>query len=135
MNLTSDQKRVCEQVLNAFETGTAEGDYGNISIFNDGPGDIRQVTYGRSQTTEYGNLKELVQLYVDDPTAKFGAALKPFVPNIGKRALVGDSQFKQLLKDAGKNDPVMQKTQDAFFDKRYFQPAMSGRIPMASPRH
>jgi chitosanase len=38
--------------------------------------------------------------------------------------LVDDAQFKQLLKDAGKNDPVMRQVQDVFFDKRYFQPAM-----------
>ena len=41
------------------------GKYGAISIFEDGPNDIRQITYGRSQTTEYGNLRELVQMYVE----------------------------------------------------------------------
>ena len=63
MNLTAQQKRICEQVVNVFETGSTDGDYSNISIYNDGPNDIRQITYGRSQTTEYGNLDELVDLY------------------------------------------------------------------------
>jgi hypothetical protein len=65
MNLTDQQKRICEQVVNVFETGSVEGNYGAIAIFPDGPHGARQVTYGRSQTTEYGNLEELVQLYVD----------------------------------------------------------------------
>ena len=122
MILTSQQKRICERVLNAFETGTAEGDYGNISIYNDGPGRIRQVTYGRSQTTEYGHLGELVAMYVE-AGGVLSKELKPYVPKIGHQALVGDAEFKRLLKQAGK-DPIMQQTQDAFFDKRYFQPAM-----------
>ena len=39
--------------------------------------------------------------------------------------MVDDDQFKQLLRNAGKNDPVMRQVQDVFFDKRYFQPAMN----------
>ncbi len=120
--LTPQQKRICERVLNAFETGSADGDYGNISIYHDGPGRIRQVTYGRSQTTEYGHLGELVSMYVA-AGGQLSQELKPYAPKIGKEALVDDAQFKDLLKKAGK-DPIMQTTQDAFFDKAYFQPAM-----------
>lgn len=122
MNLTPQQKRICERVINSFETGSADGDYANISIFNDGPGRIRQITYGRSQTTEYGHLGELVSMYVR-ADGKLSDALKPYVDRIGKEALVNDAEFKQLLKQAG-DDPVMQTTQDAFFDQKYFQPAM-----------
>lgn len=125
MNLTPNQKRVLEQTLNVFETGSVAGDYSNISIFADGPGNRRQVTYGRSQTTEWGNLRELVQMYVAAPGAKFAAELKPFVAQIGKTSLVDNGAFKSWLKRAGKEDPVMKTTQDAFFDKRYFAPAMA----------
>jgi chitosanase len=123
MILTPRQKRICERVLNAFETGSADGDYGNISIYDDGPGRIKQVTYGRSQTTEYGHLSELVSMYVA-ARGRFSKQLKPYVTKIGKKALVNDAQFKQLLKQAAK-DTVMRKTQDRFFDKAYFQPAMN----------
>ncbi|MEN3370920.1 MAG: chitosanase [Verrucomicrobiota bacterium] len=122
MTLTPQQKRICERVLNVFETGSADGDYSNISIFNDGPGRIKQVTYGRSQTTEYGNLRELIAMYAA-ANGQQSNALKPYVAKIGKDSLVGDAAFRQLLKTAGK-DPVMQQTQDVFFDRRYFQPAM-----------
>lgn len=64
MQLNETQKRVIQRVVNVFETGSPEGDYANISIYKDGPHDIRQITYGRSQTTEYGNLRQLVEQYV-----------------------------------------------------------------------
>jgi chitosanase len=123
MNLTPAQKSICEHIVNVFETGRIEGDYGAIATFADGPHGERQVTYGRSQTTEYGNLEELVQMYVD-AHGTFSEQLRPFGAKIGVTPLVDDAQFKQLLKDAGRNDPVMRQVQDVFFDKRYFQPAM-----------
>jgi chitosanase len=124
MNLTAQQKRICEQVINVFETGSVQGDYSSISIFPDGPGKIPQVTYGRSQTTEYGNLDELIQMYVD-ANGTHSEELRPYLEKIGVTALVDDNKFKRLLRDAGKNDPKMRQIQDEFFDQRYFQPAMA----------
>lgn len=123
MKLEKNQKRLIERVINVFETGKPEGKYGAIAIFNDGPHDIKQITYGRSQTTEYGNLRELVQMYVA-ANGKFSSKLKPYAEKIGSVPLTDDEKFKQLLKDAGNNDSVMQSVQDKFFEKRYFQPAM-----------
>src|ERR1700737_2076264 len=123
MELTPQQKRICERVVNVFETGKPDGDYGNISIYSDGPHDIRQITYGRSQTTEYGHLHELVEMYVN-ANGTLSAQLQPYLDQIGVYALVDDAQFKKFLRDAGRNDPIMQQTQDKFFDKAYFQPAM-----------
>lgn len=122
INLTPGQRLVCERIINVFETGTLRGEYGNISIFRDGPHGIRQVTYGRAQTTEYGNLRELVQMYVD-AGGRFAPELRAYVPRIGIDALVDDDTFKRLLRRAGNEDPVMAQTQDVFFEKRYFQPA------------
>ena len=121
--LTPAQRIVCERVINAFETGSVEGDYSNISIFEDGPNDVRQITYGRAQTTEYGNLRELVNMYVE-ASGLFSAGLREFVPRIGRVPLVDNASFKTLLRRAGAEDPVMRQTQDIFFDRRYFQPAM-----------
>jgi chitosanase len=123
MQLTPQQKRICEQVINVFETGTIQGNYAAIAIFPDGPHGIRQITYGRSQTTEYGNLEELIQMYAD-ANGLFSAQLRPFIEIIGITPLVDNHEFKQLLREAGRTDPVMRRIQDEFFDKRYFQPAM-----------
>jgi glycosyl hydrolase family 46 len=121
--LTPGQRLVCERIINVFETGSIVGDYANISIFNDGPHGIRQITYGRAQTTEYGNLRKLVQMYVE-AGGLFAQQLRDFVPRIGLQALVDDQTFKSLLRRAGGEDPIMRSTQDAFFDAVYFQPAL-----------
>ena len=124
MNLTTQHKSICEQVINVFESGSPQGNYSAISIYKDGPHKQRQVTYGRSQTTEYGNLHELVEMYVQ-AGGIYSEALRPYVDKIEVTPLADDALFKQLLRDAGKKDPVMRQTQDAFFDKRYFLPAMA----------
>ena len=122
MKLTATQRLICDRVINVFETGTVKGKYGAISIFNDGPHDIYQITYGRSQTTEYGNLGKLIDMY-----AKAGGIysddLQPYVKLIGNVALVENEPFKTLLRKAGNEDPVMWATQDKFFDQVYFEPA------------
>lgn len=126
-NLTEAQRRICERVINVFETGTIAGKYDAISIFRDGPNRIRQITYGRSQTTEYGNLRELVQMYVE-AGGRYSEELSPYVALIGRAALVDDAEFKSLLRLAGKGDPVMRQAQDAFFERRYFTPAVDWAI-------
>jgi chitosanase len=123
MQLTPAQKSIIERVINCFETGKADGDYGMISIYADGPHDIKQITYGRSQTTEYGNLRQLVQMYVD-ALGTFSGELQPYADKVGSEALVDDSNFKKLLRRAGREDVTMRRIQDEFFDKAYFTPAM-----------
>lgn len=122
MKLTAGQRLICDRVINVFETGTVAGKYGAISIYNDGPGQIRQITYGRSQTTEYGNLKLLIGAYAD-AGGTYSGQLGTYVDRIGTVALVDDEDFKSLLRRAGSEDPVMHRTQDRFFDEVYFQPA------------
>lgn len=122
MKLTAGQRLICDRVINVFETGTVGGKYGAISIYNDGPDRIRQITYGRSQTTEYGNLKRLIEMYVD-AGGRFAAELTPYLPKIGNVALVDDRRFLSLLRSAGSEDPIMHRTQDRFFDEVYFAPA------------
>lgn len=123
MKLTANQKKILEKVVNVFETGSTAGNYGAISIYADGPNNIRQITYGRSQTTEYGNLRSLIQKYV---SAKgiYSKKLNPYANKIGTIPLTDDATFKDILKKAGKEDTLMKKTQDEFFDEKYYKPAM-----------
>lgn len=122
LTMTPEQRLICERVINVFETGSTQGDYSNISIFADGPHRIRQITYGRAQTTEYGNLRELVEMYVD-AGGIYSDHLRPYVNRIGRVTLVNNEHFKDLLRRAGREDQVMRDTQDEFFDHRYFQSA------------
>ena len=123
MQLSATQKRLMERIINVFETGSEDGDYSNISIYHDGPHDIRQITYGRSQTTEYGNLRRLVQDYVN-AGGQFSQQLRPYADRVGSSPLTDNAEFKNLLRRAGREDPVMRRTQDRFFDEVYFRPAM-----------
>ncbi|MFN7952715.1 MAG: chitosanase [bacterium] len=124
MNLTDTQRRLIERVVNVFETGTPAGKYDTLVIYADGPHDMRQITYGRSQTTEYGNLLELVEDYVA-ANGTFSAALAAYADRVGSVPLTDDKAFKDLLRKAGRTDAVMKTVQDRFFDKRYYQPAMT----------
>jgi hypothetical protein len=124
MNLNKKQKSIIERVINVFETGSPAGNYAAISIYPDGPNKIRQITYGRSQTTEYGNLRELVQNYVN-AGGMFSDALRPFVAQIGKTPLTDNPTFKDLLRKAANQNSLMKSVQDAFFETRYFRPAQA----------
>jgi chitosanase len=123
MYLTPIQRRLIERSINTIETGTPEGDYGAISIYADGPHKMRQITYGRAQTTEYGNLRKLVQMYAA-VGGTFSQTLNSFANIVGSVPLTDNDQFKNLLRNAGRKDPVMKQIQDQFFDQVYFLPAM-----------
>jgi chitosanase len=128
MNISSEIKQKIVNILNVFETGKANGDYQNISIYRDGPlvdgKQIKQITYGRSQTTEYGNLKKLLTMYINN-NGIYASQFTPFIDKIGgsNPSLCTDVTFINLLKDAANNDDVMHQTQDDFFDTCYYQPA------------
>jgi chitosanase len=121
--ITIAQKLKIERIVNVFETGTPDGKYDSISIFADGKGGTRQITYGRSQTTEQGNLKILIEMYIQE-NGDFAADLQAFLPDIGKNPLVNNTVFKNLLKKAAQQDPTMRNVQDSFCDTVYFQPAL-----------
>lgn len=120
--LTTEQKRVIEQVVNVFETGKPAGRYHSVTVMPDGIGRSRQITYGRSQTTEQGNLKTLIAMYAA-ANGLFAAQLSPYIARIGVTPLADDATFKQLLRQSALEDPIMRQCQDDFFEQLYYQPA------------
>jgi chitosanase len=129
MPITPAQKSKIVRVINVFETGKPDGVYDAISIYKDGPtvnGEkIRQITYGRSQTTEYGNLKRLIELYIERG-GLFANAFKPYLSKIGGKntSLHTNAAFKDLLKRSAREDVIMRNAQDELFDIYYYQPAL-----------
>lgn len=117
----SRKKEKIQRILNVFETGKVDGDYGNVTIFADGPKGMRQITYGKSQTTEWGNLNKLIESY-SKKNGKHSDFFKPYLPKIGKISLVNDQKLITELREAGR-DPVMKEAQDEFFDEVYWKPA------------
>lgn len=120
--ITSQQKTKILQVINVFETGTKEGKYDTLVIYADGKNGSRQITYGRSQTTEQGNLKALIQMYISQDGI-FASQLKVFVNKIGQESLVDNTAFKNLLRKSAREDVIMRTCQDDFFDILYYKPA------------
>lgn len=121
--ITAVQKKKILQVLNVFETGTKDGKYDTLVTYPDGKNGSRQITYGRSQTTEQGNLKFLIEKYIAN-AGVFANDFKPYVSKIGKTPLVDDANFKAILKKSAKLDNIMRQTQDAFFEVLYYQPTL-----------
>jgi len=128
ISITSVIKKKIEQVVNAFETGSATGKYDILVKYPDysDPATntrIVQVTFGRSQTTEFGHLQALIQDYVNSD-GKYAEELRPYLDRIGKKpSLATDATFCSLLRNAGKEDPIMKTCQDQLFELKYYQPA------------
>lgn len=120
--ITNKQKTKILQVINVFETGSKDGKYDTLVIYADGKNGSRQITYGRSQTTEQGNLKALIQMYITR-NGIFATQLKVFVNKIGQESLVDNTAFKNLLRRSAREDIIMRTCQDDFFDILYYKPA------------
>lgn len=126
MNISPEQKRIIEGVIAVIEVGKQHGGYDNVTVLHDGPDKIKQITYGRFQTTEYGNLPQLLKDYVK-AGGVYGRELSPYIPMLaapGRSVLVPNLKFRTLLKDAANKDEIMRDVQDAFFERTYYQPAL-----------
>jgi len=128
------QKKTAQAIVNIFETGRVRGEYGRVTLL---PGDSGHLTYGRSQTTlASGNLHLLVKSYCDQGGAAFKDGLSLFLQRLSARdlSLDFDLTLKDLLARAG-NDPVMRDTQDRFFDRVYWKPAIdfAAALQLSSP--
>jgi chitosanase len=123
--ITQSEKQKIQKIVSVFETGSAIPRYSTLVVLPDGPrvNGIRslQITYGRFQVTEFGNLRLLIRMYCNS-NGLLAELFQPYLPIIMRRPLHNDIKFKKLLKAAAQDD-VMQKTQDDFFDKYYWDPA------------
>ena len=117
------QKLTIQAIVNVFETGRFNGDYGQVSVAPDDPG---HLSYGRSQATlSSGSLVRLVRDYCVEPGALLAAELSVYLPQLEARnvRLDRDANLRALLRDAGA-DPAMHRAQDAAFDRIYWDPAL-----------
>lgn len=127
--ITPIQKSKIEQVINVFETSSPEGKYDALVKFKDyedptTKSRITQITFGRSQVTEFGNLKSLINAY-NEHNGQYASFLNQYINKIGKQpSLSTDQAFCDALKRAGKTDPVMRTCQDELFDSLYYLPAL-----------
>jgi chitosanase len=121
--LNQSQKQVAQAIVNIFETGKITGEYGQITLLE---GDTGHLTYGRSQTTlASANLFLLIKAYCDTSGATFSNELAQYLDRLEAidLSLDTDRNLWSLLREAG-DDPIMQRVQDAFFDRIYWQPSL-----------
>jgi chitosanase len=121
--ISEDNKRLIQRVVNVFETGTPAGKYDSLVVMADGLNKSRQITFGRSQTTEQGNLRKLLLMYLQN-NGTFKDRLSAYMDRVGMVPLADDEVFKGLLVAAARDDEIMRTTQDKFFDLVYYNPAM-----------
>jgi chitosanase len=115
------------RILSVAETGEPEWNPSSVYIYSDDnrfDPPRKQVTLSIGYS-EGGNLKKLLQHYIDLGGA-FGAEFAPYLPTMGSGpSLHSDSDFIALLKEIGKKDPLMTRAQKEMFDKLYLGPAFS----------
>lgn len=103
--------------------GHPKGGTNSLVVMADGHNSSRQITYGRSQTTEQGHLKELLETYAQKGGVLAGE-FAVYLDRIGVVPLVDDQQFKDLLRRAAREDRIMRQAQDEFFDEVYYDRAV-----------
>lgn len=122
MIISPNQKKIIERVINCLETSSAEGKYDCVTLLDDDPNGKKQVTFGRSQVTEFGQLGNLLDLYFSRG-GMYTRQLLRYRLKIRDGSLAKDKAFHQLLRDAARNDEKMRDCQDYLFDQAYYLPA------------
>jgi peptidoglycan hydrolase-like protein with peptidoglycan-binding domain len=85
------------------------------------------ISYGQHQATlASGTLEVILQRYIQNSTSSIAAKLKPFMARVAAkdRTLKNDQTFLNLLKDAGK-EQTMIDAQDSIFTEKYWLPAVA----------
>ena len=113
------------RILSVAETDRVEWNPGAVYVYEDDnrfKPPRKQITLSIGFTEGGGNLKKVLQRYVEKGGA-LGAQFAPYLPKLGSGpTLAGDPKFKNLLKEAGK-EPAMVKAQEECFDEFYLGPA------------
>ena len=118
------QKQICNALVNIFEGGRPNGNYGAVGGLHNDKG---HLSYGRSQVSlKSGNLYVVMSNYCAAPGNQYGKDLEPYLERMRVKdiTLDGEVQLRAILREAG-DDPVMRKVQDDYFDRNFYQPAMA----------
>lgn len=132
---TDRDRAMAATIVHVFETSKIKPDFDEVAVFHDGPGGIRQLTFGSHQFTDAsGSLDRVVEKiislceisYNDAPWIK---VLKNRLPTLKKgttssiQAIAGDMEFRMALIESAKT-PEGQQAQLQVYDELYVQPAV-----------
>jgi chitosanase len=111
------------RILSVAETGKPVWDPASVYKYNDGPKGTPQWTLSIGFTELGGNLKRVLEHYAQLGGA-FAAQFAPYMEVMGSKHIT-DPEFKNLLVQVGKEDPLMMRAQEEMFDKLYLGPAFT----------
>ena len=118
--ITELQKKICQAIVNIFESGSAKGNYSAVTVAN---GDKGGLSYGIAQVSRAsGNLYQLIEKYTQ-VNGEYGLELSTYLGRMknGDETLDNDTILKLYLRQAG-HDKIMQQCQEEYFDKKFWQP-------------
>ncbi len=133
--ISTQEKRVCQSIIQIFETGKLTGGYGTVALLTDGAG----VSYGKHQATDRSNSLDTIIYKYMDRGGVYGSALEPYLDELqGNLTAKVDPNnppewimdLMKLLRQAGESDPLMGEVQDEAFDEIYWRPAVRHCLDM-----
>lgn len=126
--LTSTQIKIAKQIVEIFETGKVNDNYGTVTVLNDGAG----ISFGKFQATDHKDTLDAIVFRYLDKNGIYSANLKPYLDELNRddTAKLDPKNLPQwaielmnLLKLSG-SDPIMKLAQDEIFDELYWEPAV-----------
>lgn len=108
------------RILSVAETDKPVWNPSAVYKYHDGPGDTPQWTLSIGFTELGGNLKPVIERYIE-LGGTLAIQLVPYLAVMGRKH-ISDPEFKKLLQEAGK-EPAMAQAQNELFDRCYLEPA------------
>jgi hypothetical protein len=122
LQLQPFQEEKISSVLNIFETGKPELNYGAVYIYPDGDNKRKQVTLSIGFTEDSGSLGKVIRIYIE-AKGMYANEFLPYVNKIGKGILWNNTAFINLIKKAGTNDLIFVETQEFVYRTLYVHPS------------
>jgi chitosanase len=137
-DITQRQRHTIDSILSIFETGKlpSASAYGTATILEDGAG----ISYGKHQSTDRSGTLDAILLRYLSLDGRFSDDFRPFLPMLtsNESAKVDPNsppawcvELLDLLRRAGREDPLMHRAQDEVFDELYWVPAKRQSQEMA----
>lgn len=114
--------RYIRRILSVAETDKPEWNPASVYVYPDGNNGRKQCTLSIGFTADGGNLTKVLERYVD-AGGSFGPELAPHITALKEGSPGTGTEFINLLKRIGKEDPLMMTVQEEMFDKLYLGPA------------
>lgn len=110
------------RIVSVAETDEPVWNPAAVYVYNDGNNKRKQCTLSVGFTADGGNLRKVLERYVEVGGA-YAAQLTLYIAALKAGDPGTDPEFISLLKEIGKNDPVMMGVQTEMFDELYLAPA------------